>query len=184
MTIINLAESQNLPFALPAPLFRVPYTLRGSTVLVALHLSRVLYKFTPFYAKQTQFPKARMKLNFYSTRDYENKPPLPAPGKQTQSNPISKGAPILPKPHRLTPQTPLNTCQLLDLLLIQGFIIDVNLINPDKVFGLLLQIVPCRKYAHRRFCRRKTNSPCCHNLFLPGKNHYLSKRTGYWFVCL
>ncbi len=48
-------EAQNLPFALPAPLFRVPYTLRGSTAIVALHLSRVLYKFAPFYAKQTQF---------------------------------------------------------------------------------------------------------------------------------
>ncbi|GAJ16347.1 unnamed protein product, partial [marine sediment metagenome] len=32
-----------------------------------------------------------MNLNFYSTKDYENKPRLPAPGKQTQSNPISNG---------------------------------------------------------------------------------------------
>ena len=29
-----------------------------------------------------------MNLNFYLTKDYENKPRLPAPGKQTQSNPI------------------------------------------------------------------------------------------------
>ena len=35
------------------------------------------------------FRKAKMKLNFYSTKDYENKPRLRAPGKQTQSNPIS-----------------------------------------------------------------------------------------------
>ena len=31
-----------------------------------------------------------MKLNFYSTKDYENKPRLRAPGKQTQSKPIFK----------------------------------------------------------------------------------------------
>jgi hypothetical protein len=38
------------------------------------------------------FRKAKMKLNFYSTRDYENKPRLRTPGKQTQSNPISRAA--------------------------------------------------------------------------------------------
>jgi len=32
--------------------------------------------------------KAKMKLSFYSTKDYENKPRLRTPGKQTQSNPI------------------------------------------------------------------------------------------------
>jgi len=37
------------------------------------------------------FRKAKMNLTFYSTKDYENKPPLRTPGKQTQSNPISKG---------------------------------------------------------------------------------------------
>ena len=31
-----------------------------------------------------------MKLSFYSTRDYENQGHLRTPGKQTQSNPISK----------------------------------------------------------------------------------------------
>jgi hypothetical protein len=36
------------------------------------------------------FRKAKMKLNSYSTKDYENKPRLRTPGKQTQSNPISK----------------------------------------------------------------------------------------------
>ncbi|MFH1884190.1 MAG: hypothetical protein ABIL62_15950, partial [Planctomycetota bacterium] len=30
---------------------------RLSTVLAPLHLSRILYKSAPFYAKQTQFPK-------------------------------------------------------------------------------------------------------------------------------
>jgi len=36
------------------------------------------------------FRKATMKLNFYSTKHYENKPRLRTPGKQTQTNPISK----------------------------------------------------------------------------------------------
>jgi len=46
------------------------------------------------------FRKAKMKLNFYSAKGYENEPPLRTPRKQTQSNPtcselvepISKGA--------------------------------------------------------------------------------------------
>jgi hypothetical protein len=42
-------EFQNLPFScLPRLYFLL-------SAIVALHLSRVLYKFTPFYAKQTQF---------------------------------------------------------------------------------------------------------------------------------
>jgi len=36
-----------------------------------------------------------MKLTFYIAKDYENEPCLRTPGKQTQSNPISKGIPIL-----------------------------------------------------------------------------------------
>jgi hypothetical protein len=44
--------------------------------------------------------KAKMKLSFYSAKDYENEPRLRTPGKQTQSNPtcselvepISKGS--------------------------------------------------------------------------------------------
>jgi len=44
--------------------------------------------------KQTQFKpnfrKAKMNVNFYLTKEYENEPHLPAPGKQTQSNPICK----------------------------------------------------------------------------------------------
>ncbi|MBA7682453.1 hypothetical protein ES703_90803 [subsurface metagenome] len=46
----------------------------------------------PIKANQTQYKpnsrKAKMKLNFYSTKDYENKPRFPTPLKQTQSNPI------------------------------------------------------------------------------------------------
>jgi len=44
--------------------------------------------------KQSQnkpnFRKAKMKLTFFATKDYENEPRLRAPGKQTQSNPMSK----------------------------------------------------------------------------------------------
>ena len=87
MTTINLAESQNLPFALPAPLFRVPYTLRGSTAIVALHLSRVLYKFTPFYAKQTQFPGCSNERKFNFNRVLWKCTTSQTRGKQTQYKP-------------------------------------------------------------------------------------------------
>ena len=42
---------------------------------------------------QSQFPKGQNERNFYLTKDYENKPPLPALGKQTQSNPIKANPP-------------------------------------------------------------------------------------------
>ena len=38
----------------------------------ALHLSRVLYKSHLFMQNKANFRKARMKLSFYLTRDYEN----------------------------------------------------------------------------------------------------------------
>ena len=65
--------------------------------------------------KQSQnnpnFRKAKMNLNFYSTKDYENKPPLPAPGKQTQSNPIP--------PHDSTTiiSTVFSKCPLIKILI-------------------------------------------------------------------
>ena len=44
-------EAQNLPFScLPCLYFLL-------SAIIALHLSRVLCEFAPFYAKQTQFPK-------------------------------------------------------------------------------------------------------------------------------
>ncbi len=36
-----------------------------------------------------------MNVNLYVIKEYENKPRLPAPGKQTQSNPISKAKKML-----------------------------------------------------------------------------------------
>ena len=41
-----------------------------------------------FMQNKPNFRKTKMKLNFYSTKDYENETPLPTPPKQTQSNPI------------------------------------------------------------------------------------------------
>jgi len=38
---------------------------------------------------------AQMNISSLLTKDYENKPRLRAPGKQTQSNPISKAKKIL-----------------------------------------------------------------------------------------
>ncbi|MHC4173562.1 MAG: hypothetical protein ACYST5_11550, partial [Planctomycetota bacterium] len=60
-------------------------------------LSRILYKFAPFYAKQTQFPKSQMIVNLYNTMTYENKSdwtlgenkPNSKPI-QSQSNPICR----------------------------------------------------------------------------------------------
>jgi hypothetical protein len=54
----------------------------------------------PIKANQSQYKpktnpiseKPKMKLYSYSTKDYENKPRLRTPGKQTQSNPISNPA--------------------------------------------------------------------------------------------
>ena len=48
------------------------------------------YSLFTIIQNKPNFRKAKMKLSFYSTRDYENQGRLPAPGKQTQSNPISK----------------------------------------------------------------------------------------------
>ena len=95
--IIMATESQNLPFSLPAPLFRVPYTLRGSTVLGPLHLSRVLYKSTLFMQNKPNLLDAQMNVTSVITVDYENiatwklceNKPNSKPI-QTQSNPISE----------------------------------------------------------------------------------------------
>jgi len=52
------------------------------------------------------FRKAKMFLNFYSTKDYENKPRLRTPQKQTQFIPTEGGSnPISPKIRK-----PLDSC--------------------------------------------------------------------------
>ena len=67
-----------------------PRATRG--VYTELAEVSVLYKTTPFMQNKPNFRKAKMKLSFYSTKGYENKPRPRTQGKQTQSNPISKGA--------------------------------------------------------------------------------------------
>jgi len=61
--------------------------------------------------------KAKMKLNFYSTKDYENKPRLRAPAKQSQNKPnqtqFQKGALLL---LRLTILIPLKKTMFTVLL--------------------------------------------------------------------
>ena len=75
----NLILSKGLPC--------VAFCEAGSSVFGPLHLSRTLYKSAPFMQNKPNFRKAKMKLNFYSTKGYENKPRLRAPGKQTQFMP-------------------------------------------------------------------------------------------------
>ena len=55
-----------------------------------LHLSRTLYKSAHFIQNKPNFRKARMNASSLLTKDYENEPCLQTPGKQTQSNPMSK----------------------------------------------------------------------------------------------
>jgi hypothetical protein len=40
-----------------------------ATVLCPLHPSRILYKFAPFFAKQTQFPECSNERNFYINKE-------------------------------------------------------------------------------------------------------------------
>ena len=76
-------ESQNLPFAcLPRLYFLL-------SAIVALHLSRVLYKSTLFMQNKPNLPAPQMNVSSVSTKDYESQGRLQTPGKQTQSNPIS-----------------------------------------------------------------------------------------------
>ncbi len=44
---------------------------------------------TPFYAKQTQFPKSQMNVNPYNTTNYENKSNWTYGENKPNSNPIS-----------------------------------------------------------------------------------------------
>jgi hypothetical protein len=43
---------------------------------------------TPFYAKQTQFPKNQNCLNFFTMKNLRKNPRLRPPKKQTQTKPI------------------------------------------------------------------------------------------------
>ncbi len=71
MTTINLAESQNLPFACPPRLYFLLFAI------VALHLSRVLYKSTLFMQNKPNLPDAQMNVTSCITRPYEVLTPRP-----------------------------------------------------------------------------------------------------------
>jgi hypothetical protein len=78
MTSINFAESQNLPLlCLPRSYFLL-------SAIVALHLSRVLYKFAPFYAKQTQFADRSNKRKLIHNKGLRKCSSPRTPQKQTQ----------------------------------------------------------------------------------------------------
>ena len=70
MTTINLAESQNLPF------YGLPrlYFLRFA--IIALHLSRVLYKFTFFMQNKPNFPRFWAKNSYLEEKQTQFKPNL------------------------------------------------------------------------------------------------------------
>jgi len=96
MTTINLAESQNLPFAcLPRLYFLL-------SAIVALHLSRVLYKFPLFVQNKPNLLDALMNVNKVLTRDYENKSNWKLGENKANTNPIK--ANTNPIPHQKTPQ--------------------------------------------------------------------------------
>ncbi len=89
MTTINLSESQNLPFACLPRLYFLLFAI------VALHLSRVLYKSTLFMQNKPNLPAPQMNTTACITRPYEALTPRPRRGYKPQSNPISKAAPML-----------------------------------------------------------------------------------------
>jgi hypothetical protein len=53
-----------------------------------LYLSRALYKSTLFMQNKPNFLDAQINVTSFTTKDYSNVQGLPAPPKQTQSNPI------------------------------------------------------------------------------------------------
>jgi hypothetical protein len=69
MTSINLAESHNLPFLC----LRRSYFLLSA--IVALHSSRVLYKFAPFMQNKPNLLNAQINVTSVKTKDYGNDPP-------------------------------------------------------------------------------------------------------------
>jgi hypothetical protein len=51
-------------------------------------MSNVLYKFTLFYAKRTQFPKSQMNISNYKIMEYEQMDTWSCGTKQSQTKPI------------------------------------------------------------------------------------------------
>ena len=80
----------------------LPITITHLLIYSFAHLP--IYTFThSFMQNKPNFRKAKMNLNFCSTKDYENKPRLRTPPKQPQSNPTPP-PPFLPQKPRLPAQ--------------------------------------------------------------------------------
>jgi len=82
---------------------QTPHPAQLASAIVALHLSSVLYKSTLFMQNKPNFRKAKMKLNFYSTRDYQNELRLRTRAKQTQSNPTCSELACTERSRRVEP---------------------------------------------------------------------------------
>jgi len=78
----------------------VPQVIGILTILVALHLSRVLYKSTLFMQNKPNLLNAQMNVTFFITSDYLKKclrqPPKTNP-KQSQNKPNTNPIPEMPK---------------------------------------------------------------------------------------
>ena len=75
-------EAQNLPFS--AYLVYIFYSLLSSRYICRESFTNS----SLFMQNKPNLLNAKMNISSILTKDYENKPRLPAPGKQTQSNPI------------------------------------------------------------------------------------------------
>ncbi len=109
MTTINLAESQNLPFACLPRLYFLLFAI------VALHLSRVLYKSTLFMQNKPNFQNAKMNTTACITRPYEVLTPRPRRGYKPNQTQFQKAD---TKPHVLPtlPKLPIPACPQGELL--------------------------------------------------------------------
>jgi hypothetical protein len=58
------------------------------TILVALHLSRVLYEFTPFMQNKPNLLNAQMNASSFVTKDYENDNTFRLPENKPNTKPI------------------------------------------------------------------------------------------------
>ncbi len=76
------AEAQNLSFS--AYLVYIFYSLLSSRYICRESFTNS----SLFMQNKPNLLNAKMNISSILTKDYENKPRLPAPGKQTQSNPI------------------------------------------------------------------------------------------------
>jgi hypothetical protein len=83
----------------------VAFCKPGSS-LAPLHLSRILYKSTLFMQNKPNFQKAKMNVNIYNIKDYQNFIPLAGYKNKPNSNPI--------KPNLLKTQMNVNLTLTMD----------------------------------------------------------------------